>query len=204
MEDAEQEVEEKRLTPRQKKFIDFYLGPCNLNASRAALAAGYSERSAGQIGHENLRKPEIRKAIDERLNSNVLTPSEVLSILSTQAKGTITDVLQEDGKFDLEDAKKRGTDRLIKKLKITEKLDPEGNPIERSYDLETHDPQAAAEKVGRFHKLFTDKREISGSIATYAMSKEEWEREATTNVQNVEDHLAKFDVHETEQQDQDS
>lgn len=193
-----QALEETRLSGKQKKFIESYLGECNLNATRAAITAGYSEKSAAVIGHENLRKPNIRRAIDDRLSSNVLTASESLSILSIQAKGTISDVLDENGRFDLERVTKRQADRLIKKLKVTEKLDSEGNTIERTYDLELHDAQAAAEKVGRFHKLFIDKREVSGSISTYAMTKDEWEREANLKLNAVSEQLEKFNDDESD------
>jgi len=53
----------KKLTVKQRKFVNAYDG----NASRAALAAGYSEKTAHQMGYENLKKPEIIEAIKKRL-----------------------------------------------------------------------------------------------------------------------------------------
>jgi phage terminase small subunit len=52
------------LTPKQRAFIDEYL--VDLNATQAAIRAGYSPDTAGSIGHENLKKPEIAAAIAER------------------------------------------------------------------------------------------------------------------------------------------
>ena len=49
------------LTPKQQRFVDEYL--IDLNATQAAIRAGYSEDTAGSIGHENLNKPEIAQAI---------------------------------------------------------------------------------------------------------------------------------------------
>lgn len=46
------------LTDKQLKFCNEYL--LGFNATRAAIAAGYSENSAHDIGSENLRKPEIQ------------------------------------------------------------------------------------------------------------------------------------------------
>lgn len=51
------------LTGKQKKFCEEYIW--DFNASRAAREAGYSEDTAGSIGHENLRKPEIIAFIEE-------------------------------------------------------------------------------------------------------------------------------------------
>jgi phage terminase small subunit len=51
----------RKLTPKQKLFIQYYLlAP---NAHQAALAAGYSPRTAQATGSENLRKPAIAEAI---------------------------------------------------------------------------------------------------------------------------------------------
>lgn len=51
------------LTPRQAAFVQEYL--VDLNATQAAIRAGYSEKTAGRTGHENLKKPEIAQAIQE-------------------------------------------------------------------------------------------------------------------------------------------
>ncbi|MCF9034418.1 terminase small subunit [Acinetobacter nectaris] len=51
------------LTPKQQRFVDEYL--IDLNATKAAIRAGYSEKTAHSIGAENLIKPEIQKAISD-------------------------------------------------------------------------------------------------------------------------------------------
>lgn len=53
-----------KLTPKQKRFVDEYM--VDLNATAAAKRAGYSEKTAEAIGYENLRKPQIKAAIQER------------------------------------------------------------------------------------------------------------------------------------------
>ena len=57
---------EIKLTSKQATFINEYL--VDLNATQAAIRAGYSKRTAGQIGDENLRKPQIAKAIQESMS----------------------------------------------------------------------------------------------------------------------------------------
>jgi phage terminase small subunit len=49
------------LTPKQSRFVEEYL--IDLNATQAAIRAGYSKKTAGQVGYENLRKPEIQRAV---------------------------------------------------------------------------------------------------------------------------------------------
>ena len=51
----------KTLTPKQQRFVEEYL--CDLNATQAAIRAGYSEKTAEQQGYDNLRKPQIAEAI---------------------------------------------------------------------------------------------------------------------------------------------
>lgn len=51
------------LTPKQERFVLEYL--VDLNATQAAIRAGYSERTARQTGAENLAKPVIAAAIQE-------------------------------------------------------------------------------------------------------------------------------------------
>ena len=51
----------RKLSPKQERFVHEYL--VDLNALQAAIRAGYSKDTAGAIGHENLKKPEIQAAI---------------------------------------------------------------------------------------------------------------------------------------------
>ncbi len=53
----------KNLTPKQQCFIEEYL--IDLNATQAAIRAGYSPRTARAIACENLAKPDIQEAIAE-------------------------------------------------------------------------------------------------------------------------------------------
>ena len=49
------------LSPKQQRFVEEFL--IDLNATQAAIRAGYSEKTAAAIGCENLTKPEIAAAI---------------------------------------------------------------------------------------------------------------------------------------------
>ncbi len=58
------------MTAKQQLFVDEYL--IDLNATQAALRAGYSEKTARSIGAENLSKPDIEKAIADALEARRL------------------------------------------------------------------------------------------------------------------------------------
>lgn len=78
-----------RMTEKQKRFCDFYIETGN--AKEAAIRAGYSEKTAKQIGQENLTKPDLRAYIDERLaelkNERTADAQEVLEYLTAVMRG---------------------------------------------------------------------------------------------------------------------
>ena len=54
----------EKLTEKQMKFCEEYL--VDLNATQAAIRAGYSEDSAKQIAYENLTKPYLVEYLEAR------------------------------------------------------------------------------------------------------------------------------------------
>ena len=68
------------LTPKQQAFIGEYM--IDLNATQAAIRAGYSPATARMIGYENLTKPYIAKIIEKAMNersaNNGITADYVL------------------------------------------------------------------------------------------------------------------------------
>ena len=77
-----------KMTAKQKRFCDEYLIDCN--APQAAIRAGYSPKTAQAIGSENLKKPVVKKYIDEHLeishNDAVMSAEEVLMRLTEIAR----------------------------------------------------------------------------------------------------------------------
>jgi len=74
----------KGLTPKQQAFADYYIQTGN--ATEAAVRAGYSAKTAGVIGDENLKKPYIKEYIDGKLTEmsekRVATAQEVMETLT--------------------------------------------------------------------------------------------------------------------------
>lgn len=80
-----------KLTDKQQRFVEEYC--VDWNCTQAAIRAGYSEKTAHATGWENLRKPEIKAAIDERLDSLSLSAGEVTKHISDLAKSSLNDFL---------------------------------------------------------------------------------------------------------------
>lgn len=80
------------MNAKQKKFCDEYLVDCN--AAQAAIRAGYSPKTAKQIGQENLTKPDLRAYIDEQLlrlhNERTADAAEVMEYLTAVLRGEST------------------------------------------------------------------------------------------------------------------
>lgn len=157
---------EGKLTDKQRLFADFYCGEANLNATKAAIMAGYSPKTATIIGFENLRKPNISAYIEQRLDELTITSKEILVGLTKEAKGSISDILDENGEFDYVKMCERGADKLIKKLKVKRTVRREkgsDDEIEElTHEFEMYDAQSAKVHLGKALGLFVDRTEITG------------------------------------------
>lgn len=166
------------LTGKQQTFISAYLSN-GFNATEAARSAGYegSDNVLGVTGYENLRNPKISAIVHERLNEAAMSANEVLSRLSDIASGKVTDFVDEDGKFDINLAKQRKKEHLLKKLKVkrfskqvdsfTEGKEDDKETIETSLvteevEFEMYSAHEALRDLGKYHKLFTEKHEVGG------------------------------------------
>jgi phage terminase small subunit len=128
-------VSEKKLTAKQQRFCDEYL--IDLNATQAAIRAGYSERTANRIGAENMTKLVIKEYIAERMAEKekdlIADQDEVLKYLTSVMRGkSNASVLARDS---------AGADRVIQK------------PPDEKERLK------AAELLGKRYGLYTDRVE---------------------------------------------
>ena len=112
----------KKLTPKQATFVEEYL--IDLNATRAAKAAGYSEKTAKQMGSENLSKPDVQdavaKAMDARSKRVLITQDDVIiNIMRLSQKAEADDKMGDA---------LRGQEMLGKTMAMfTDKKEIEGN-----------------------------------------------------------------------------
>ena len=87
------------LTAKQMAFVDEYL--IDLNATQAAIRAGYSKNTAKEVGYENLTKPHIQEALSERKRerskNTKIGPEYVLNALVEQHQMDVADILDDNG-----------------------------------------------------------------------------------------------------------
>ena len=82
------------LTPKQQRFVEEYL--IDLNATQAAIRAGYSAKTAAVIGAENLIKPYIQKAIQEAQNKLTERTEITQDYVLTNIKKVIERCMQQE------------------------------------------------------------------------------------------------------------
>jgi phage terminase small subunit len=152
------------LTDKQKRFCDEYL--IDLNATQAAIRAGYSKKTAYAIGEENLRKPEIVAEIQvcmKRLSERTeISQEKVLNELAKIGFFDIRKLLDTQGNpiplHELDDH----TAAAIAGLDILEEYDGTGKDrifvgYVKKYKIA--DKRAALVDIGKHIGMFIDRKE---------------------------------------------
>ena len=89
------------LTKKQRLFVDEYL--IDLNATQAAIRAGYSTRRATEIGYQLLQRPAVAQAIQaamaERSKRTEVEADYVIRRLREIDEMDVLDILEDDGSF---------------------------------------------------------------------------------------------------------
>ena len=145
------------MTDKQKRFVEEYL--IDLNATQAAIRAGYSPDTAEQIGHQQLKKTSvsdaIRKAQAERSKRTGVSQDRIVRELAKIAFANLTDVVDT---FDGSVIASADRDDLacIQSIKVkqTESM------TEREVKLA--DKTRALELLGKHLGMFKDRLEVSG------------------------------------------
>lgn len=146
------------MTKKQKRFVEEYL--IDLNATQAAIRAGYKAESARQLANENLTKPYISAAIDramaERSKRTGINQDRVIQELARIAFVKITDVIDENGEI----RRDANVDDLatVEAVKIKEVENQWGTGREREVRLASK--LKALELLGKHLGMFKDKLDV--------------------------------------------
>lgn len=147
------------MTKKQKRFVEEYL--IDLNATQAAIRAGYSPETAGSIGAENLKKPEIKNRIDkamaERSRRTGINQDRVLQELARIGFAKITDVV------DPETAEIR-TDASDDDLACIQSIKIKPNEFGTEREVKLYDKKSTLVDLGKHLGLFKDKVELTGDM----------------------------------------
>ncbi|WP_168395140.1 terminase small subunit [Acinetobacter indicus] len=160
-----------KLTAKQQRFVEEYL--IDLNATQAAIRAGYSEKTAQQMGSENLLKPVIAEAIQEAQNKRAerteITQDMVLQELAKIGFSNMLDYMTKTDSGDLVpdfSALTRDQAAAISEITVETYTEGRGEDAEevKRVKFKLGDKRAALVDMGRHLGMFKDKIEHSGKI----------------------------------------
>ena len=177
------------LTPKQRRFVEEYL--VDLNATQAAIRAGYSAAGAKDIGYENLKRPEIADAIAEaqraRSERTGITAERVLRELGKIGFADIRKAIEWSGselvdEQDGEDGDGGEPKVFVRAANIVRLISSDvidddtaaaiaeiSQTREGSLKLKLHDKRAALVDIGKHLGMFVDEVKHSGAITVEIM-----------------------------------
>ena len=151
----------RKLTPKQQRFVEEYL--VDLNATQAAIRAGYSRKTAASIGEENLRKHEIQAAIQAAMKARQerteITQDRVLAELAKIAFGDQRRVMTwGPSGVKLRDSSELTSDEAAIVAEVSESVTAAGGTLK----LKTHDKVGALKLLGEHLGMFKQRVEVTG------------------------------------------
>jgi len=162
-----------RFTEKQQLFIKEFL--VDLNATQAAIRAGYSKKTANRIASENLSKPDIQEAIATAMqarNERVEIGADyVLQRLLEIDRMSIADILQDDGTLKPISAWPMIWQRSVGSIDLSEIWEGSGDGrqlIGFLKKIKWPDKLKALELIGRHTRVgaFKDRQEIDVNVPT--------------------------------------
>lgn len=158
------------LTDKQKRFCEEYV--IDLNATQAAIRAGYSEKTAAVIGAENLTKPNIQSFIQEKQKKlsedTSITAQMVINEIAKIAFSNIQDYI--GGGNEVEDISLLTPNKAaaVSMIKKEETHFEGGHKVTVSFKL--YDKISALEKLGRHLGIFEKDNEQSRLVMSPAIN----------------------------------
>jgi len=147
------------MTNKQKAFVDEYL--VDLNATQAAIRAGYTPTNADNIGGQLMAKSRVAEAIAramaERSRRTGVTADRVVNELAKIAFSNIYDIV--DVNYGLVKGDASRDDRAaIQSVKV------KNSDIGVEREVRLYDKLRALEQLGRHLGLFNDKFKLDGNV----------------------------------------
>jgi phage terminase small subunit len=172
-----------KLTPKQARFVEEYL--LDLNATQAAIRAGFSARTANKIGAQLLAKPLVSKALEEALAARAarvqVKADDVLRELLRIATVDVRQAFDEHGNLKPVKDLPEDVARAIAGIDVDELWEGRGEDREQigvTRKVKFWDKPRALELLGKHLKMFTEKVEVEAGSSFAEILKAARERSA--------------------------
>jgi phage terminase small subunit len=185
-----------KLEPQYLKFAEAYMRL--FNERKAAIEAGYSEKSAHVTGCRILKNANVQSYIQARMREAAMDTTEVLYHLAQIVRGDMDDVVDSKGAIDLYSAREFGKTNLIKRIKTktittANDKDGEGSDIFES-ETEMYDRMKAMELIGKHLGMWTERVEAvtpESKMIDAIRNREAWATwETVVNIYDGDENLA--------------
>lgn len=154
----------KRLTNRQKKFIKYY--NAEANATKAAIKAGYSKRTAYSSGQRLLKNVEVKNALQkksDKLEAELdISKDRIIREWALLAFSNIVDVVKASG----DSVTLKNLNELPEEIQRTVQSVSEGK---FGISVKLHDKKAGLEALSKIKQLWVDRSQ--NTTVTYDLSK---------------------------------
>ena len=156
-----------KLTEKQKRFVEEYL--IDLNATQAAIRAGYSIKRAGEIGYQQLQKTTVSEAIAlamaERSKRTGVTQDRVVNELAKIAFAKMSDFVEwDENGVRFRDSGELSDEDAACVVEVSEQEMEFDWGKKRTKKIKLHDKVSALEKIGRHLGMFNDKLDLGGNV----------------------------------------
>lgn len=152
----------RKLTDKQQRFVDEYL--IDLNATQAAIRAGYSVKTANEQGSQLLAKLSIQQAIAEKMAERSrrtgVNQDRVVLELAKIAFVKLTDIIDEKGK--IKDAATEDDLACLEGYKYKYSDTDSGYSVEREVKLSSK--MKALELLGKHLGMWNDKVDLNVAL----------------------------------------
>ena len=151
----------KTLNPRQQRFVQEYL--IDLNATQAAIRAGYSARTANEQGARLLAKVSVAAAVqaemDKRAKRTEITADRVLKELALLGFANAEEyfIWGPDG-VTIKDSAELTPEQTAAVAEVSQTVTEQGGTIR----VKLYDKRASLELIGRHLGMFKDVVEHKG------------------------------------------
>jgi len=154
------------LDPKRQRFVDEYL--IDLNATQAAIRAGYSARTAKQQGSRLLTNADVQAAMSaaqaqraQRTSTDADRVLRELAFLAFSDLGDLVDFSEDGIRLKVAGDIPEAARRAVSSVKVRRELGGEDKPAAEILEFKLWDKGSALEKLGKHFGLFRDQLDVT-------------------------------------------
>ena len=161
------------LNDKQRLFCIEYLK--DFNATQAAIRSGYSEQTAGQIGHENLKKLEIQTEISDQIaeilkQAKIPLEKQIFDYWIKRAFYDVTEIVDLKGNLKMSEKKLRERGLHVCIDSVNKKVNERGK---ETITYKFADKDKAVEMLQKYIQMIQEKIDVNVGLQLFKVTQED-------------------------------